>query len=283
MSEAEATIKDELVEPLPDYQPAAPESSGFWDTGLGSARQDKLNPARIKFGRIVKPPARTKSATIAGRDGRAGYTCQFAPLEEIVKVVQMPLAEAELGFRQFLRWEDGRAYLRTILFHAGGQWSGNDYPIYADASRGAQVFQSGVTYARRQGLSLELGLAAVDDDDANVADALPATIADLGPVVAPTRPVTRAHPLKAESPDPRDPVRTAFRRVQQAIDTSDAPAALLDIYDVQTGQWGALFDPELATIRSSHPEALVLLQRRVHARLGKLRGSPVAPSGAADE
>ena len=62
-----------------------------------------------------------------------------------------------------------RYSIRTVIWHASGEWLANDYPVIYN-KEGAQGFASGVTYARRYGLSLVLGLAAEDDDDGNTAD-----------------------------------------------------------------------------------------------------------------
>lgn len=114
-------------------------------------------------------PKRTKKAD-AGR-----YTYTYAPLEEVIRVIQKPMAENGLSRQQYLVSRHGQWFVRTIIWHISGQWISSDYPIFADDLT-QQKFQSGVTYAKRQGLSLALGLAPEDDDDANVADGRPATV-----------------------------------------------------------------------------------------------------------
>ena len=116
-------------------------------------------------------PKRTKTATVRPRDGGAGYTFAYAPLEEVVDAVKSGLAENGLSRQQYLfRDDSGTYWLRTVLWHASGEWISGDYPvIYAKDT--AQGFAGGVTYAKRQGLSLLLGLAAEDDEDGNTADA----------------------------------------------------------------------------------------------------------------
>jgi hypothetical protein len=120
----------------------------------------------------MKTPKRTKEATLDGttKDGRRySYKYKYAPLEEIVDAVKEALAANGLARHQYLVSRGSQPMMRTIIWHASGEWIASDYPIHP-TKEGAQGFASGVTYARRYGLSLALGLAPEDDDDANIAE-----------------------------------------------------------------------------------------------------------------
>jgi hypothetical protein len=126
-------------------------------------------------------PKRTKSAKVKGqtRNGQSyEYSYDYAPLDEIIKTIKKPMAGAGLAYRQFLAHRGEQSVVRTVIAHRSGQWMLTDYPIFWDQSRGMQGFASGVTYARRYGLMLALGIAAEDDDDANVADGNQADVQD---------------------------------------------------------------------------------------------------------
>jgi hypothetical protein len=126
----------------------------------------------------MEAPKRTKEAKVKGRTKSGSeydYTYKYAPLEEIITAVKTPMAQADLAYRQFLASRNGQWIMRTVVAHKSGEWFGADYPIFWDEARGMQGFASGVTYARRYGLMLALGIAAEDDDDANMADGQPAT------------------------------------------------------------------------------------------------------------
>lgn len=112
-------------------------------------------------------PKRSKTATVRPRDGGHGYSWNYAPLEDIIDAVKGGLAEAGLSRHQFLD-PDSRV-LWTCIRHTSGQWLGTPYPVF-HSKNDAQSFAGGVTYARRKGLCLLLGIAEEDDDDANVAD-----------------------------------------------------------------------------------------------------------------
>jgi hypothetical protein len=157
----------EIFEPptpvvMPRMQPLASQDTTEVCTALAKAQGEFEAPKRIK------------TATIRPANGGQGYSYSYAPLEEIVRAVQKPLAENGLSRQQYLVSRDGQWFIRTIIWHSSGQWISSDYPVFAEAMT-AQKFASGCTYAKRQGLSLALGLAPEDDDDANVADAQTAT------------------------------------------------------------------------------------------------------------
>lgn len=251
----------ELV-PLEDYRPPP----GM----LGSPGRSTLWAALIQFQAAVEGPQRTKTAKVQSDKG--SYTFSYAPLEEIIRVIRKPLAQNGLGFRQYIVKESDGLFLRTVLFHSSGEWTGNDYPVFAEARR-AQIFQSGITYARRQGLSLELGLAPEDDDDANAADQQQA-------MITPARAASRAHPaVAAPSPEKEEGYR-AYRRLQEAIDTSEDAAALREIYDSVLDEWGTMFAAEIGAVRATGGDkVLEQLRRRVAERLKTLT-SPRAASAS---
>jgi len=150
---------------------------------LGSAEVAELWTALFQAQALIEAPQRTKEATIAGTSaaGQAySYKYKYAPLDEVIAKIRKPFADGGLGFQQFITSRGTQHVVRTVIFHKSGQWTGIDYPIFYDAKKGAQGFASGVTMARRYGLNLAVGLAPEDDDDANVADARPATIASGG-------------------------------------------------------------------------------------------------------
>lgn len=169
----------------------------------------------------MEPPKRTKKARVQTKVG-PGYEYNYAPLEEIISAIKAPMAKSALAYRQFLASRDGQWVMRTVIAHRSGEWMGCDYPIFWDQSRGMQGFASGVTYARRYGLMLALGIAAEDDDDANVADG---NIATTGPTRA--APPPAAHRPKAATPQPDDADLTKrYREIQDLIDAAtDVPDA----------------------------------------------------------
>lgn len=155
-----------------------------------------------------KTPKRTKPATVEGttKDGRRySYKYMYAPLEEIVDAVKEALAKNGLSRQQYLVARGNQTVLRTIIWHASGEWIASDYPIFP-TKEGGQGFASGVTYARRYGLSLALGLAPEDDDDANIADGnIPGTSVANGNGKPADKPATTSAGKLATAPLPPSP------------------------------------------------------------------------------
>jgi hypothetical protein len=144
-----------------------------------------LAAAQGKF----RAPKRTKTATVRPRDGGAGYSFAYAPLDEVIDAVKDGLAETGIARVQFLIKADDGFYVRSVIWHAG-EWLGNDYPVMT-GREGAQAFAGGVTYAKRQGLCMLLGIAPEDDDDGNAAE---------GNAVQVTAPQGRPQPRRPKPP-----------------------------------------------------------------------------------
>jgi hypothetical protein len=185
---------------------------------LASLKTTEVCTALAKAQGEFDSPKRTKEANIVARDGRAGYKYKYAPLEEIIKVVQKPLAQNGLSRQQYLVSRQGQWFVRTILWHVSEQWLSSDYPIFAEAMTG-QKFASGVTYAKRQGLSLVCGLAPEDDDDASVADGAQA-------VGAPADPPPQRSPAEEAKRSTREIAQRAWKLLKEDIDAAETQVAL---------------------------------------------------------
>ena len=135
---------------------------------LASADVTEVCAALAKAQGEFEAPAKSKKAKMQGTARSSGneynYEYTYAPLEEIVRVIQKPLAANGLSRQQYLVSRGDWWFVRTIIWHVSGQWISNDYPVFAEAMT-AQKFAAGVTYAKRQGLCLSLGLAPEDEDD----------------------------------------------------------------------------------------------------------------------
>lgn len=117
---------------------------------------------------------RDRTVTVTSRrqrdDGsRAQYTFSYAPLSTILEKVRPALAANGLALAQSVITDDkGAEFVRTMLLHASGEWLANEIPVFTSgADNASQAYASGLTYARRYGVSTLLVLAADDDDDGN--------------------------------------------------------------------------------------------------------------------
>lgn len=181
--------------PAPTLTPLASAATQQFCTALAIAQGE------------FKAPRRTKTATVQGTSSRGqpySYTYKYAPLEEIVESIKEGLAKNGLSRQQYLVYRGGTPFIRTIIWHASGEWIASDYPVHP-TKEGAQGFASGVTMARRYGLSLALGLAPEDDDDANVADGnIPGTVANGNGKSTTVKPTTAPLPQTPATEPPMD-------------------------------------------------------------------------------
>jgi hypothetical protein len=123
-----------------------------------------LAVAQGEFGAVV----RDKTVTVTMKSG-GKYTFSYAPLESILHAVKPALARNGLSLTQALIMADGKEYVETTLRHSSGQTISNRIPIFV-RDDGPQAYGSGLTYARRYGVTLLLCISADDDDDGNAAE-----------------------------------------------------------------------------------------------------------------
>lgn len=112
---------------------------------------------------------RDRTVTVRSRKTDTTYTFSYAPLDTILDAVRQHLAANGLALVQgVVLDEKGAEYVRTTLLHSSGEWLAHDQPLFSGSAENAsQAYASGMTYARRYGVTALLCLAADDDDDGN--------------------------------------------------------------------------------------------------------------------
>lgn len=102
------------------------------------------------------------------------YTFAYAPLEVIMASIKKPLAKHGLALVQTVINGEHGDWIRTTLTHDSGEWLAGDTPIYVRPDKNgnvtAQAYGSGITYARRYGVSSLLCLSTDEDDDGNASE-----------------------------------------------------------------------------------------------------------------
>jgi hypothetical protein len=121
----------------------------------------------------MKSPRRNRKVTVRPKNGSAPYSFFYATLDSIMDEVRPHLAASGLG----LTFQTIGEVCFTRLLHASGQYQEVGVPLvlHRDAETGKydytmREYGSALTYARRYGTQLLLGLAADEDDDGNAAD-----------------------------------------------------------------------------------------------------------------
>lgn len=126
--------------------------------------------ALSKFQGEVVSPTKTKTAIIPSKDPKKqGYKYKYADLGDIIDTIREPLKKHGLSYIQNpVRNDKGDLEgVYTMLLHESGEYMIFDpVPIRAGANATPQQVGSALTYARRYSLTLALGIAADEDDDA---------------------------------------------------------------------------------------------------------------------
>ena len=97
------------------------------------------------------------------------FRSKYATLDDIIATITPVLAKHELNFTQRVIVVDGEDRLQTVLMHDSGQTITDEGVPILNAKGDAHGLGSGITYAKRYGLSAMLGIAADPDDDGNAA------------------------------------------------------------------------------------------------------------------
>lgn len=95
------------------------------------------------------------------------FKSKYASLAAVNEAVMGPISEAGFVLLSGGWHVDGKAYLRTTLFHVGGHSESFDYPLI-EKTDNPQHIASSVTYARRYSICALFNLD-VEDDDGNAA------------------------------------------------------------------------------------------------------------------
>lgn len=93
------------------------------------------------------------------------FKAKFAGLSATWDACREALSENGLAVVQTVEPTADGNFLVTTLGHKSGQWIRGEVPLIMDRE-GMQPLGSAITYARRYGLQAAIGIAPVDDDDA---------------------------------------------------------------------------------------------------------------------
>jgi hypothetical protein len=96
----------------------------------------------------------------------------YATLESVIDATREPLAKNGLvALQPIVILPDGKSAVATLLVHTSGQFIRSLTPILNNKND-AQGLGSGITYARRFGLSAMIGISQTDDDGTTASNRL---------------------------------------------------------------------------------------------------------------
>lgn len=112
---------------------------------------------------------KTKTATVRGKDGKAGYSYKYADLADVLAAVRPVLARNGLALVQRTVREDRGLVLITEVLHPSGESMTSEVDLGAagNAAGNPQAFGGTLTYLRRYEVVTLLGIQADEDTDAN--------------------------------------------------------------------------------------------------------------------
>lgn len=129
------------------------------DSTNNGSLAEALAKAQAEFGTI----SRSKTVLVRMKSG-GQYKFSYAPLEAILRATMPALNKYGFGLVQAIENDS----VVTHLHHAAGSYSNTVKIMVVDS--GPQAYGSAITYARRYGVTLLLGVCADDDDDGNAAE-----------------------------------------------------------------------------------------------------------------
>jgi ERF superfamily len=127
-----------------------------------SERIDELAAALSAAQGEMESVSKTESAEIPGKDGKRGFSYDYADLPGVVDAVRPILAKHGLSVAQFP--VTGPA-LVTQVMHSSGQWMRGTVDLPVGPNVTAQALGSAITYLRRYSLGAALGIVTDTDDD----------------------------------------------------------------------------------------------------------------------
>ena len=126
-----------------------------------------LAAALVAFQAAMPTVHKGQTARIPGKEGRAGYSYQYADLADVARVAHPLLAKHGLAFSTSPQHLDGVGFvLKGTLRHVSG---GEDTGVLPITGRSAQDLGSSLTYLRRYLLGCMTGIVTDEDEDGELA------------------------------------------------------------------------------------------------------------------
>lgn len=215
---------------------------------------EQLIAAFAAFQGEVRSPAKNKTATVPGKDGRGGYKYSYADIADVLAAALPVLSKHGLALSQTLSISaNGMLIINTKVLHAaGGILEGGDL-FAGSATATMQTVGGNLTYARRYAACTVLGIAAEEDTDGPMQSSGPA------PRPPPPRP-SSPPPARKAAPPPPEPEPEGPTIELTAEQRADEDAFLTDLDIIETKeQAGKVWEKWKPRFRETMSEDLVKL------------------------
>lgn len=162
-----------------------------------------FNAALARAQKAFPPIKKTRKATVKGTAKGSGkdysYEYAYADLADVLSAILPCLNAEEISVRQPIRRMEGRMYLVTQLCHSSGH-SESDDGIPLGPNNDPQAFGGEQSYARRQGICGMAGVAAEENEDAQVSKTTQQRGKDYAAAQQRTAPATKAAAAEDATP-----------------------------------------------------------------------------------
>lgn len=202
---------------------------------ITSGVTDKIIPALFKAQMEFPKIERATDVTVKTKTG-GSYSYSYAPLDYLLELLQPILYKNQLMINASTKLLDTASCLwsvETRLTHTSGQFIAVEVPLLLPNDM--QSLGANITYARRYGLQLVLGVFAEADNDANETakkvDSFKASAKDY-PKERPIKPITvgqlnRMHAIRKE----RNVSDEAFKAIIVAHGFDSSANVTMNVYD----------------------------------------------------
>jgi len=234
---------------------------------LRSAEVDKLVAALAKAQGAFPEIERNRTVRVRPKSGGQEYEFKYATLSAIIDAIRKPLSENGLAYTQIISHDaDSGFYVLTTTLYCGNQFLSSKTPIIVEGQTNQQ-FGSALTYMKRYTLAALLGIAAEEDDDANIADGNEIKkVVDKAPKISAPDPISSGLPEKQAANQMRgDQQKVVMDNLEKAIGQVFSPELIkVPLLPDESGSdwmaWGQAFmriarsAPDVASLVSLEKE-----------------------------
>lgn len=207
-------------------------------------KHETLAEALAAFQAEIPTVRKGNHADVQGKDGKRGYSYDYADLTDVTEVAMPLLGKHGLSFSAKPTVSaSGDFALAYVLRHESGESDWGEYPL-PPANTPAQTLGGAITYARRYAFTAVTGVApGGDDDDAQASNDIPA-------------PARRRAPQAVKPASPQ-PVQPAAENWAARIVDVKTVEDLRGVHKAagEAGELGRPLNPEFST----HLEGMVQL------------------------
>ncbi|QLE63987.1 phage single-strand DNA binding protein [Furfurilactobacillus rossiae] len=131
-------------------------------------QSDEITKLIIAMGKLQSNLEQPSKSKTAGKKGDS-FTYNYADLTQVIAAIDKARDGTGITYLQNPHIDGGQVSVSTVIYHESGQFIQFD-PVTLTTGTRPQDVGSALTYARRYSLQTAFGVAAEEDDDAQLAN-----------------------------------------------------------------------------------------------------------------